>query len=190
MGQRYQAILKHLREPFDICDMGTGVPKYEKYDRFILATPTETHFRFVQILDKFRKPILCEKPLATNRHEIAGILDCKSPLSMMVQYAYYDREFFHGESSYNYFRHGKDGLVWDCFQIIALARGIVTVKEDSPIWCCYLNGEDLDLNKMDSAYVWATRNFLNNIFISKEQMLDWHVKVLEYEDKWRKLSVS
>ncbi len=56
------------------------------------------------------------------------------------------------DTEYNYFRSGKDGLVWDCLQIIALANDEISLRNDSPIWRCKINGTTLDLSDMDYAY--------------------------------------
>jgi hypothetical protein len=185
MGRRYQAILKYLGEPFGRLDVlpGFKVNSLEKYDRFIVATPTSTHLDWVNSLDLYKKPILCEKPLSTHLDEVEEILKVESPLSMTMQYRYFDREFFQGESGYDFYNHGKDGLAWDCFQIIALARGEVSVREESPIWKCRLNGEWLDLAKMDHAYVWAVKNFLEGQYLDREHLHAWHSKVKAYSER-------
>jgi hypothetical protein len=190
MGRRYQAILKHLEVPFECYDIGTGTQDWSRFDNFILATPTDLHFRYVKNLEVFKKPILCEKPLSTDHSEFVRILDASCPISMMMQYAYFDRDYAHGKTKYDFYNHGKDGLVWDCFQIIALARGEVEVKESSPIWHCTLNGQEIDLKQMDRAYVWAVRRFLDGIYIPKEKLLEYHLKVKSYEEKWRSTQLS
>lgn len=190
MGKRYQAILKHLGIPFETYDVrdntGFGFKDYERFSHFILATPTDTHKMWVRALDKYEKPIFCEKPLSTNMDDVEFILNSKSPLTMQMQYAYFDRDelFAEGASWYDYYNHGKDGLVWDCFQIIALARGEVSLKESSPIWSAGINGQPIDLRQMDKAYIWMVKRFYDHDFISKEKLLNWHKKVSEVEAKW------
>lgn len=183
MGKRYTAILKHLKVPFMGIDVHDGPVDYEKFDRFIIATPTSTHFRFVLELDKFKKPILCEKPLSNVFHEFSGILQCESPLTMTMQYRYFDRSAGDGPSWYNFYNHGKDGLVWDCFQIIALAKSTVDIKETSPVWSCGLNGETVDLREMDKAYVWAVKEWLDGFTMSKPDLMAWHQKVRKFEEQ-------
>lgn len=190
MGKRYQAILKHLNEPYGCYDPAyhagfQDVKELEKYDRFIVASPTDTHKYWVKVLDDHKKPILCEKPLSTKKQDIDFILSCQSPLSMMAQYEYFTDPYFNtGASWYNYYNHGKDGLVWDCFQIIALAKEKFDLSEDSCVWSCGINGKEIDLRKMDVAYLWAVKNFLAGRYLSKEKLSMWHEKVLEVSKKW------
>jgi hypothetical protein len=182
MGKRYQAILKHLREPYLCTDIKIpAVAQFESADRFIIATPTRTHLWWVEMLDKYNKPILCEKPLSKEMFEVERILRCQSPISMQMQYAWLVPDRAHGPSSYDYFHHGSDGLVWDCFQIIALAKDKIELKEDSPIWKCKINGTTLARGDMDQAYVMAVRAFLQGHYLERKDLLAWHKKVKEFE---------
>lgn len=198
MGERYQAILRHLGEPFvgyDTKEWASMVlPDYSIYDRFIIATPTETHLAWVRQLDGYNKPILCEKPLSKNIAEVEEILSCKSPLSMTMQYKYLLdgkgehalakwTDYEHGippRSWYDYFRTGKDGLYWDCFQVIALAEGPVKVQNASPTWTCAINGQVLSIKDMDNAYVENVKDFLSDHYLDRSDLLRWHLKVKEY----------
>lgn len=192
MGTRYQSILTHLHEPFDchdpkICDWRFSLEDdvNKKYDRFIIASPTETHYEWVMKLDRFKKPILCEKILSKDVDKVQEMLNINSPLSMMMQYSLMITENDIGDSHYNYYQHGSDGLAWDCFQIIALANGKVELFEDSPIWYCVLNGKRLDKSRMDAAYVEFVRSWLLSGQVSSyEKLSDWHLKVKQYEDEW------
>lgn len=180
MGRRYQAILKHLGVDFGCFDVHPEEPDYDSFDNFIVATPTNTHLGLIKHLSQYKKPILCEKPLAIETSEFLEILKTDVPISMMMQYRFFDRDYASGDSIYDYYNHGKDGIVWDCFQIIALARGDILLKESSPVWRCVLNGQELDLSRMDMAYIWAVREFLNGKYISKQTLLEYHNKVRNY----------
>ena len=187
MGKRYQAILKHLSQPFEGWDPkhGTAPCHPEKYSRFIIASPTDTHLGWVKALDQYGKPILCEKPLSKDLGEVEEILKCKSELTMMMQYTWLFDRYSFGHSSYNYYQHGPDGLIWDCFQIIALARHEVELKEDSPIWKCVINGKPIRRGDMDEAYVGFVSAWLKGIVpAAKQRLLEWHRKVKDYEEKW------
>lgn len=190
MGKRHSAILKHLEEPFKGFDPSLGHSfdefNFTEFDRFIIATPTPTHLFWIKNLETYNKPILSEKPLSNNIREIEEILDVSCPLSLQVQYKYFDNKFSEGDSWYHYYNHGKDGLIWDCFQIIALARGHVDLGEHTPLWGCGLNGKTLDLREMDIAYVWSVSQFLKGQYIPRETMLNWHRKVLTFGAKWKK----
>jgi hypothetical protein len=69
----------------------------------------------------------------------------------------------HGWSGYNYYNHGKDGLAWDCLQIIGLAHDStqLEVQETSPYWLAYLNGYKLSLSDMDQAYIDMLRDWVS-----------------------------
>lgn len=186
MGKRYQAILEHLREPFDCFDPKTGeAPNHpSNYDRFIIASPTASHLDWVRALDQYGKPILCEKPLSKNPAEIEEIIACKSPLAMTMQYAWLvDRHSF-GRSFYDYYHHGQDGLVWDCFQIIALAKSEVELCEKSPVWKCIINGKQISRGEMDWAYVKFVEAWLLGKQANRAEIKGWHQKVREFEEKW------
>lgn len=187
MGKRYQCILKNLDEEFECLDPSIGeAPCHpSKYDRFIIASPTDTHIQWVRGLDIYKKPILCEKPLSKDLGEVEEILECQSPLTMMMQYTWLCNSAAKGESYYNYFQHGKDGLVWDCFQIIALAQGDVAIGEDAPIWRCMINGRPVLRSHMDWAYVEYVRAWIKGApGHSRETLLAWHKKVKKFEGKW------
>ncbi len=182
MGIRYQAILNHLRKPFVGIDKGGPIPA-EDFDSFIIATPTETHASIIQMLSPYKKPILCEKPVSKNIGEVTEILHQvsadKTPFKMMLQYEVLSANTTTGLSLYNYFRHGRDGLAWDCIQIIGLARGEVSLSEESPIWQCWINGKELSLSHMDYAYVKYVDDWFKQPHQDKSQILDIHVKTDE-----------
>ena len=189
MGKRYQAILKHLNEPFEKYDPklpNARFPDDGAFSRFIVASPTETHATWVKKLDAYGKPILCEKPLSKDLEEVEDILACKSPITMMMQYWMLADKQSYGPSHYNYYHHGPDGMVWDCFQIIALAKGEVQIEETSPIWRCTINGRNIQRGHMDGAYVEFVRDWLkgNSTPIGRIQLMLWHKKVKEFEEKW------
>jgi hypothetical protein len=187
MGKRYQAILRYLKEPFECYDTSFGCapkkPMYD-YDRFIIATPTDTHHDLVMSLGPLNKPILCEKPLSKDIKEVLAMMNAAPQLSIMMQYRkLVDPDNTPGLSWYDYFRHGNDGLVWDVFQIIALAKSDIVIREESPVWNCGINGEQLSLANMDAAYVRAVDDWLMGEKISDLEMFRYHRKVKAYEDE-------
>lgn len=178
MGKRYQAILRHLEKRFLPLDVETSLlgvceaVKQKDCKGVIIATPTNTHFEYCMALVPFGKPVLCEKPITKNLDELEQILllakTYKTPFDMTLQYkkllSYYGADDMCGfeGSHYNFYNHGKDGLVWDCLQTIALAKGFIKLDEKSPIWSCSINGVSLDINKMDRAYVDFVWDWIRN----------------------------
>lgn len=187
MGRRYQAILKFLEEdfePFDINHHAAPKQPLEAYDRFIVATPTHTHHDLVCSLGALDKPILCEKPLSKDLSEVASMIGKAPRLSIMMQYRKLISDEKGGLSWYDYFRHGNDGLVWDCFQIVALATDDVVLRETSPIWRCGINGQQLSLGNMDDAYVKTVDDWLHGEKISDIELYRMHKKVKAFEGEW------
>lgn len=188
MGRRYQAILRHLGREFETFDSKDGevlnFAGLGKYDGFIVATPTLTHYWYVKALNQFRKPILCEKILSKNLNEVDEMLAIESPLSMVMQYQYVLNHHLTPDpflSWYDYYNTGKDGLKWDCFQIIALAKGKVEIRNQSPIWSCGLNGWSLNVKTMDRAYVKMVEEWFESPGMDRELLKEWHVKVSEFQ---------
>lgn len=188
MGKRYQAIFNYLRVNTFLADIKTPHSHLkrmaENANAILVATPTQTHCRLVKSLVPFQKPILCEKPLSTDISEAIKTLRYierkKANFSMVLQYAMFDDPDTEGETYYNYFKHGGDGLVWDCFQIIGLARTRVHIYEDSPIWKCQLNGNQLNLQYMDRAYVEFIEQWLKTPGMSTEFIETLHHKTDDY----------
>ncbi len=182
MGRRYQAILKYLEKPFTCADVDDDwFLKSRLCDSIILATPTDTHYNFLKNLIHFKQPILCEKPITKDLRELDLIKHeyRDLPLQMVMQYKELDAGD-EGPSFYDYYNHGKDGLYWDALQIIGLARGGVEILEESPIWRCQLNGEQLSLNHMDYAYISMIRNWFKNPYGDLIEIKAIHQKVYDY----------
>lgn len=188
MGKRYQAILRHFDIEPICCDINhdekTIISTALNSDKIILCTPTPSHYELLKRLIPIGKPILCEKPISTNLENIKDIFtlchkhNCK--FTMMFQYTELVDDRFQGESFYDYFRTGKDGLIWDCLQIIGLAKDDCQISNSSPIWTCKINGKVLSLADMDYAYLNFVRKWLDDKIIQDyEQLYNIHKKVDE-----------
>lgn len=178
MGRRYTAILKllgHMSIGVDIDTPGilSGI------DGAIVATPTHTHFSLITDLIGLDIPILCEKPISKNYEEILAVCAIDElNLRMINQYEMYDiPDNYGGKTYYNYFKTGSDGLLWDCINIIGLAKGDVDIKNDSPIWDCFINGFRLDLGDMDEAYIANIEDWLLKFDSNKKYILHSHTTV-------------
>lgn len=186
MGKRYQAILTYLGQYFINCDLKTPSEFNEdEVTRVILATPTSTHLDMILKYSDLGVPILCEKPISKLLRDTENLVDhCArkgARLSMMMQYRQLKRGLA-GSSYYNYFRHGNDGLTWDCFQIIALANGPIELREDSPIWKCEINNVTINLSEMDWAYVREVLDWVSDDNqMTDEKLIEMHEKVSAFE---------
>lgn len=180
MGKRYQAILNHLGMPYVPVDIGERCQNYDVFKGTIIATPTETHSFFIKECSRLG-PVLCEKPISTTLTDLNDILDhCRDEnirLTMMNQYKLLDDEFASGHTSYDFYNTGKDGLHWDCMQIIGAARSSCEIRNQSPIWNCRLNGKQIDIGLMDKAYVEFVRKWLT---FSKIQDLEY-IREMHYK---------
>lgn len=183
MGQRYAACLRYLGlSPLGV-DLGDKVPV--GFDSIIIATPTARHIEDINFASGSGVPILCEKPLATDARTVSELCEKarrdRYPLRMVNQYReILKRPGSRGPTSYDYFRHGGDGLAWDCINIIGMATGQVALGESSPIWTCMVNGERLALGDMDSAYIRMLQGWLGGDHEGIDYIERAHQKVEKY----------
>lgn len=192
MGQRYAAILRKLGAEPVICDVGDDPLLHKDVSGVIITTPTPRHRESILEVAPLQVPIICEKPISSLPDTLPLLRDKLTragvpSFSMIHQYRHFETGI-KGKSFYNYFKHGSDGLVWDCFQVITLATGPIFLAEDSPIWQCEINGTPLDLRQMDFAYVREIAEWLLHINEGKELIVDWdyifksHRKVRDFDE--------
>lgn len=206
MGHRYKAVLDYIGLPYTGVDINSSILEtiYQAKDceGIIIATPTDTHYYILQKLyeTKIDTPVLCEKPLTRDiqqLHEITQVFAKQIPLTMVLQYHFADRlpgmvtytesEVVYG-TYYNYFKHGNDGLKWDCIQIIGLSDGNGLIEETSPIWDCIINGERIDYSDMDEAYVKMIRHWRGNPGWNYRDLYDMHLKVLMVSENEKRIN--
>lgn len=159
MGHRYRAIMRYLGKEV----LGTDrqhnrhhvKAMAEKSEGIIVATPTATHVDIIRDLIPLGKPILCEKPVTKDVSQIKELAKelGNTPFRMVFQYSLLAEKNRIGRSYYDYFKHGSDGLGWDCMQVIAISRQRPDLGEESPIWKCMINGKPLQIGHMDAAYI-------------------------------------
>jgi len=186
MGKRYRAILTELQVDWDIydtkIDKGPRHAKARSADGFIICTPTHTHVDTIISLMSYGKPILCEKPISKEIFEVLDVVKMArrnyANLQMVNQYAFMPIGEGGGETVYDYYRHGEDGIFWDCINIIGLAKGAATIREHSPKWTCKINGEDLNLSQIDSAYIRMIDSWLRKPVPNLEYIESAHQKVM------------
>lgn len=162
MGRRYGAILNYLKQSWIGLDLDNTLEQYDRVLKrvsgVIIATPTSTHDEIIRMCLDYGMPILCEKPISTNLAAVECLcLEAEArgvKLQMVNQYRHMGLQTEdRGTSYYDYWNHGRDGLFWDCISVVALAGGNVILDEKSPIWKCTINGRELDVSKMDRAYI-------------------------------------
>jgi hypothetical protein len=195
MGRRYACILRYLKHDYIDLDIHNYdaldiVAKEINPTHFIIATPTETHMDIIKEVDKYNVPILCEKPLAKNLKEIKEIEGVKSPLSMVWNYEFVPYKIFKkGDTCYNYYNSGKDGLVWDCVQLISLAQGKITLSNSSPRWKVVINSTNIDRAEIDNSYISMIANFTGrDIYQNKTSLRELHESVYRMNEEYEKQS--
>lgn len=192
MGSRYTAILDYLGVDWVGVDFkeSTGAGYAEKVDGVIDAGPTALRMtRLRTLVSRFPgAPILAEKPFTT--HGLAwkvigdhGLLN--TPVQMVNQYVFmggYRLPPGHSDHTYyNYFKHGGDGLAFDCINILGLAKGSVDLLGTSPIWKCEINGRTLSIQDMDRAYIAMVERWLKKPVSNWDYIVHAHRKAYEYE---------
>lgn len=188
MGQRYKAILKHLGHEFFCVDVDihedTTLGLAHMSDGIIVASPTDTHHYYINLLAPLSIPILCEKPICKSEDGLKDIIEIceanKTRLTMMMQYYVLTVASDAGTSYYDYFRTGPDGLPWDCFQIIALAKRDIRIKNESPVWSCAINGRKLNIADMDKAYISFVRSWIDGYKQTSQELIEMHKKVQNF----------
>ena len=163
----------------------------EKISHVIIATPTHTHYGWLTFLKDFDGiRILCEKPITKNLGELLEIIGWGLDLTMMYQYLHAKINATEKNpsslTSYNFYNHGNDGLVWDCIQLIGLADGEISLREDSPTWETRINGRKVYPGSINNSYV----EFLNDWIYgdsaeeqSQEDLLELHEKAYKLQEK-------
>lgn len=187
MAQRYGAILTHIHQDWSGWDVGQDI---KDGDGYIVATPTRTHVDVIRSLMHLGKPILCEKPVTKNLSDLEKLLyDCEkagTKLQMISQYDYLLDRAKTGPTVYDYYKHGSDGLYWDCINIIYHAQSSVLLKEKSPIWTCIINGHQLSLSDMDRAYICMLTDWTHDPKADYDRIWRAHDKVYQMEVSCKK----
>jgi hypothetical protein len=175
MGQRYTAICKYLGqevEGYDVkFDNPETLPRLLKWcDRVIIATPTSKHYEQCKMVIKHKKQFLVEKPLSfcvgrcmeierlAKKNKVKGNVVC-------------NWKFTHGprcelvyKNQYNFYKTGPYGLPWDACQLLMLTPEYLRfkLKNTSPLFAAYVNGEKISLDAIDKSYVVMIKNWFMN----------------------------
>ncbi len=195
MGRRYASILRYLGHEALGCDLGDNARNsmaYQQSDYIIVATPTNDHLSLLKFLAHEGKNVLCEKPITKDFDKLIDFISLaenqKMHLSMVSQYDYMipnpmDHTYDNLLTSYDYFQTGKDGIAWDCINIIWHARSKIKLKNTSPTWRCVINGYPLNRGMVDFSYVEMIENWLSKPYEPQyDRILKSHKKVLDFID--------
>ncbi len=187
MGRRYASILGHLGH-----EVGGEDIDQEEYeftladaDAFIIASPTSTHVEVLCKLKDSCRPILCEKPITKDLYELETTLyklkHAGTKIQMVSQYDYLVDPTSEGETIYDYFKSGSDGIGWDHINVLKHARGEISIRSGSPVWKCMINGQPLNIRDMDHAYVQMIDHWLKDpTRTDYDAIMTAHIKVHEW----------
>lgn len=194
MGQRYQAVLRYLSHDFEIYDLGSkgSLQTYLKRAKgVIIASPTIKHVEHIVECAASGIPILCEKPISKDIGLVGAALrsvyKVNGALSMVFNYRVMLDAFSRkckSPTHFDYFKHGGDGLAWDCIQIIGLSNGSVTLREQSPIWKCSINGKKLHFAHIDRSYIKMIEYWTQHPKQDLGEILETHQKTAELARKY------
>ena len=187
MGRRYKCILENvIKKDVVIFDKGSAsLQGIKDCDGVIIATPTQNHLAMIKRLQGLNLPILCEKPLTTNLAHLDAFENEHRPIcsqvQMVNQYEFLAKPHSYGETHYSYWNSGKDGLDWDCLNIIGLSeKRPEYIDNQSPYWQCMINGYKISIENMDLAYVAMLRRWVNEPKSNWAYASKAHLKVAKY----------
>ena len=195
MGRRYCAILEYLGvayDGFDLCDEFDLIG----YSHYIVATPTDNHNYMINRICKYlRDPakILVEKPITKVYGSVDDALEPCHRLEEAGHKVYMVNNYNYtvpkddttgGHTYYNFYNTGDDGLLYDCIQLLHLAKGSITLETDSPVWYCTINGTHLNREMIDLSYVLMIQDFIGSGYRlwGMKDIIAAHTKVKNHED--------
>jgi hypothetical protein len=160
IGRRYQAVLKHLKRPFEIYDLGDELP-VGNISHVIITSPTEKHLEHVLMAMRYDCPILCEKPLSMDLNSAKKI--AKLPNVYVVNnYAYVTRDA--KSIRYDFYNTGRDGFIWDLCQLVYIAKknnAHLNIKRSSYTWTLIVDDEPVPYSMIEYSYRKMIQDFLN-----------------------------
>ena len=192
IGGRYAAILRYLKIDFVGVDVGDKWPDPSTYDKAIVATPTSTHYKICLRLAKLKKTFLCEKPLSKNPEEIQHLIDIGADGYMVNNWCHVTEKIIKPNSAkvyYDCWNTGKDGLLWDCIQLVYIARGNnFKINNQHPIFWATIDlragSNRIGLEKIAHSYCYMIDCFIEektDKLWSLKDALAATKKVLKYE---------
>lgn len=204
MGRRYCAILEYLGihyfgidkedEKYDY-NIENGIYDKHKFTHAIIATPTEYHGQTLRDFCLNIPHVLCEKPVSKQSSMIEWMRDYHPHVNMVCNWKYAIGNPKPGthDIRYSNYNTGKDGLGWDCIQLIYLARNI-KISTETPFFECMTvdpecNCEKLiTLSNIENSYIQMIEHWLglngkendlwdlNDALKATEKVLEWNKK--------------
>lgn len=169
IGSRYRAILNYMEVEFACYDPKLPEePLLHEFDKWIIASPTHTHFYWCSKALEMGKTFLCEKPLSESIEECERLVameqESKGHGYVVCNYKYVVKHnmawrlYNKGKLSYNYYNPG-DRPEWGCCQLIYLDEDC-DIKTTSPVWKFRVNSVVIDYKWLEWSYVRMIEDFL------------------------------
>lgn len=175
IGKRYRAILDYLGVK-NICHDTANPTGYrhglmdvlreEKFTHAIVASPTPTHYRYCMELIGLKIPFLCEKPLSADLDQCKKIRDdaasrrVKGHVVCNYKFLMERYNVKHKPRYYNFYNTGRDGVEFDCCQLIYLNPDI-TLCNTYPVWTLRTDMGDMSYAIMEHQYVVMLKDWLS-----------------------------
>jgi hypothetical protein len=160
IGSRYRAILKHIGQAYIPIEKDDEINP-EKWTHAIIATPTDTHFEIGEFIESLGIPYLLEKPATKDLIEAQRMSLWKNGFIVNnYQFAIPEAKSI----EYNFYNTGRDGLKWDCCQLIYLAdqyKAKLKIKRESPIWTLAVDDELIPYRQVEYSYIQMMNAFLD-----------------------------
>jgi len=165
MGQRYCKILN--RAGIEVLEYDLKISKDINLRASgavgaIICTPTDTHLVYIEQLCELQVPFLCEKPVCLSVGDTERAWEFVQQAGVnahVVSNWRYTRHGFMGwdtgshEINYKHFHSGNDGLLWDCCQLVYLAKDHrPTLSSEADQFSCTIDGEEISLLDIEESY--------------------------------------
>lgn len=161
IGKRYSAILDYLNQPYRIKEINDPYD-FSGITKVIIASPTDQHGSHCYLANEVDLPFLCEKPLTKNPIEAEEISrNCMNGF-VVNNYAHILSENIE-MIDYDFFNTGKDGLIWDCCQLVYLAylkKAKLSLKRESFYWSLQTERRDVSYREIEWSYLRMIKDFL------------------------------
>lgn len=171
-GARFCAILKYLGVEYEGVDIGLHHGSYFKdYSHAIIATPTDTHLDYIEWCRIYGiRHILCEKPIDKNPDKIKELINIEKETKINMvcnwKYALGNKPIGTYDIHYSNYNTGKDGVGWDCIQLIYLANTL-KIDTNTPYFFCQClpadnmgRDEVIELYDIEQSYITMIKHWL------------------------------
>lgn len=179
IGTRYRTILEDMGESY--CEYDPAINSLEDdafdpmvFEKAIIASPTNTHFKYCNLMMDLKKPFLCEKPLSQNLEE-CELLAKRQRTEKYKGYVVNNWNFLIPEGEkvrsieYDYYRTGPDGFCWDLAQPIYIGfkhNAKLHLHKKSALWNVRINNESVQYRDIEWSYLDMISAFINDDYES------------------------